>query len=306
MLSLSSVEQTEFDSLVKIEYRSSGFKLRPTVRLRTDFIGGVCQFRKVGFLKAKQAGWGVTADPQDPTYQPISVNLTKYMASCYIDNIQDLTVNFDTKRESAMLVANAIGRCSDQMILNAMNSGASAQPAIDALKVPAGANAALGSSNMTYAKLRHLLEYFDKNAVPVGERFLAMSGNNLRNLLHSDQIINRFYTSNDVVVDGSLNYKELLGMQVITIPEMEEGGLQITTPNAAEIASGVNAGDSIRRCYAWHKMALGMAIGQDMRTEISYIPQVTSWLINGLFYAGAGLIDGRGFYEVRCNESDTV
>lgn len=305
MQSLTNVEQVEFDSLVKVEYRSGGFKLRPTVRLRTDFIGGVCEFRKVGFLTANQIGFGVVVDPKDPNFQAIRVNLIKYAASCYIDNIQDLTVNFDTKRESAMLVANAIGRRSDQLILDAMNAGNSQQPVIYATaKDDAAGNPIPGSRNMTYAKLRNLLEYFDKNAVPVGERFLALSGNNLRNLLDSDQIISRFYTSNDVVVDGSLNYKELLGMQVVTIPEMEEGGLPVEVSDGTNGESNQN--HNIRTCYAWHRMALGMAIGQDMRTEISYVPQMTSWLVNGLFYAGAGLVDNRGFYVVRCDETDIV
>jgi hypothetical protein len=53
-------------------------------------------------------------------------------------------------------------------------------------------------------------------------------------------------------------------------------------------------------------MAVGMAIGQDMRTEVSYLPRETTWFVNGLFFAGATVVDNRGFFKIFCNESDVT
>jgi hypothetical protein len=142
---------------------------------------------------------------------------------------------------------------------------------------------------MSYAKLRQVVQVFEANAVPLSERFAAMSGNNLRALLADDHITNRFYTSNDTVVDGTLHYKELLSVNVRIIPDMTEGGLTIAA--------------NIRQSLAWHFMAAGMAIGQDMRTEINYLPRETSWFVAGLFFAGAVAVDPRGIIQINCDES---
>jgi len=280
-LSLSNVQQTEFDALVKIEYRSRGFILRDTVRIRTDVIGASCQFRRVGQVIANQVAFQNTIAIQDPGFVALTANLLKYAAGTAVDEIQDLTVNFDTKRELAMVVAMAIGRRSDQIIIDALGAGTSAQATI-------GAN----GQNMTYGKLRNVVQYFEQDAVPIGDRFLACSGNNLRALLADDHIVSRFFTSNDAAVDGTLQYKDLLSMNIRIIPDMSEGGLPL----------GVTAAN-VRNCYAWAKMAMGMAIGQDMRTEVNYLPRETSWFVNGLFYAGAVTVDPRGVFYVNADES---
>jgi hypothetical protein len=280
-LSLSNVQQTEFDALVKVEYRSRGFLLRETVRIRTDVIGNTCQFRKIGQVIANAVAYQNTIAIQDPGFTAQTATLIKYAAGTAVDEIQDLTVNFDTKRELAIVVAMAIGRRADQIIIDALGAGGSAQATI-----------AAGGTNMSYAKLRNVLQYFEQDAVPIGERFIAMSGNNLRALCADDHIISRFYTSNDLVVNGDINYKMLLSMQPVVIPDMTEGGLPL----------GVTAAN-VRNCYAWHKMAMGMAIGQDMRTEVNYLPRETSWFVNGLFFAGAVTVDNRGVFFVNADES---
>ena len=68
------------------------------------------------------------------------------------------------------------------------------------------------------------------------------------------------------------------------IEDRDEGGLDLTS--------------NIRKNFAYHKQALGLAIGIDMRTEINYISEKTSWLVNGIFSAGSVGIDSAGIIEV--------
>lgn len=275
--SLTNVQQTEFDAMVKMEYRSRGFILRDTVRMRTDVVGNTCQFRRVGEVIANQTAFQGTVPIQDPNFQQATATLLKYTAACATDEIQDLTVNFSSKQELAMVVAMAIGRRSDQILINAIEAGAAANIIAD------------GGSNMSYAKLRHVVQIFDENAVPIEERYIAMSGNNLRALLESDQMTSRFYTSNNAIATGTLNYRDVMSVNVRVIPNMSEGGLPLV--------------GTVRRCIAWHKMSTGMAIGQDLRTEVNYLPQSTSYLVNGILYSGAVVIDDRGTIRVDCDES---
>ena len=104
-----------------------------------------------------------------------------------------------------------------------------------------------------------------------------------------DHFTSRFFTSNDAVATGTLNYKDVLSVNIRIIPRMTEGGLPLA--------------GTIRQTFAWQKMSTGMAIGQDMRTEVNYLPRETSWFVNGLLYAGSVVIDSLGLYEIDCDES---
>jgi hypothetical protein len=253
--SLTAVQQVEFDALVKAEYQSLGFLLRDTVRVRRDVIGSTVSFRKVNQIQAVPTGYLQPVVIQDPGYSQI-------------------TVNFDAKMENAMLVANALGRRSDQIIINS-------------LAVSPGSTIVDGGTNMTYTKYTDIIQFFDNNAVPLPERFVAMSAFNFRSLLAADQFVSTFYTQNRVLDKGFV--REYLGINLIIIPEMNEGGLPFASPN-------------IRETFAWHKQSTGMGIGHDFRTEINYLPRETSWLINGIFSAGAITIDNLGIIQVNCDE----
>ena len=272
--SLTAVQQIEFDALVKAEYQSLGFLLRDTVRVRRDVIGATVSFRKVGQVQAVPTGYLQSVVIQDPGYTQSSAILQKYTAPTAVDTVQELTVNFDAKMENAMLVANALGRRSDQII-------------IDSLGVSPGDTIVDGGTNFTYAKYTQVIEFFDNNAVPLPERFVAMSASNFRSLLSADEFISTFYTQNRVLDKGFV--REYLGINLIIIPEMVEGGLPLAAGN-------------IRSAYAWHKQSTGMGIGHDFRTEINYLPRETSWLVNGIFSAGAVTIDNLGIIQIDCDE----
>lgn len=272
--SLTAVQQVEFDALVKAEYQSLGFLLRDTVRVRRDVIGSTVSFRKVNQIQAVPTGYLATVTIQDPGYTAENAILQKYTAPTAVDTVQELTVNFDAKMENAMLVANALGRRSDQIIINSLG-------------VSPGQTITDGGTNMTYTKYRQVIQFFDNNAVPLPERFWAMSASNFAALLSDDHFVSTFYTQNRVLDKGFI--REFLGINVIIIPQMVEGGLPL---------SGV-----VRSTYAWHKQSTGMGIGHDFRTEINYLPRETSWLVNGIFSAGAITIDNLGIIQVNCNET---
>jgi hypothetical protein len=273
--SLTAVQQIEFDALVKAEYQSLGFLLRDSIRVRRDVIGATVSFRKVNQIQAVPTGYLQTVVIQDPNYSQTQAILQKYTAPTAVDSVQELTVNFDAKMENAMLVANALGRRSDQIIINS-------------LAVSPGQTIVDGGTNMTYTKYRKVIQFFDNNAVPLPERFWAMSASNFASLLADDHFVSTFYTQNRVLDKGFV--REFLGINIIIIPQMVEGGLPFS--------SGV-----IRETFAWHKQSTGMGIGHDFRTEINYLPRETSWLVNGIFSAGAITIDNLGIIQVNCDET---
>lgn len=272
--SLTAVQQKEFDELVKASYQSAGFRLRDCVRVKNDVIGASTDFRKVDEVISVPTAYLASVTVQDPGYTKVTATLQKYTTPTAVDTVQELTVNFDTKMENAMLVGKAMGRRSDQITIDALNGSA-------------GTTIVDGGTNFNYTKFTQVYENFEDNAVPMGERYIAMSASNLRSLMSDDQFVSTFYTGNRVLDRGWV--RDYLGINIIIIPNMTEGGLP---------KSG-----NIREAFAWHKMSMGMAIGHDFRTEINYLPKETSWLVNGIFSAGAVAIDEAGIIQINCDES---
>lgn len=270
--SLTNVQQIEFDALVKAEYRSQGFLLRDSVRMKYDVIGAQVEFRKVNQVISVPTAYLAAVTIQDPGYNKVMCTLQKYTTPTAVDEVQELTVNFDAKMENAMLVAQAMGRRSDQIT-------------IDALAANPGDTIPDGGTNFNYEKFTQCLEFFDNHAVPLAERFVGMSASNFKSLMQDDQFVSTFYTKNDVIDRARI--REYLGFNVVVIPQMTEGGL----PQAGNIQTAL----------AWHKMSTGMGIGMNFRTEINYIPQNTSYLVNGVFSAGAVVIDNRGVLAIECD-----
>lgn len=276
-ISLTNAQQIEYDALVHAQFQSKGFKLKNCIRVKSGVVGYRESFRKKGYVVANQTGFQATIPIQDGNFTQVPCDLVKYTAATGTDIIQDLTVNFDSRQELVELGAMGIGRRSDQII-------------IDAVETSSATNViAAAATNMSYSKLRQLVEIFEDNAAPIEDRYVAMSGNNLRALLADDKIISRFYTSNDAVVKGNLQYAEIVGCNFIVLPKMVEGGL-------------VKVGNE-RHALAWQKTAVGYAIGQDLRTEINYLAREMTWFINSAFYAGAVGIDTLGIVRIVCDES---
>lgn len=273
-LSLTAVQQTEFDELVKAQYHSRGHLLTDCVRMKRDVVGAYVEFRKVNQVISVPTAYQAGVTIQDPTYSKVTCTLQKYTTPTGVDSVQELTVNFDAKMENAMLVGQAMGRRSDQII-------------IDALDADPGQTIANGGTNMNYAKFRQIYEFFEDNAVPKGERCMALSASAISSLMNDDQFVSTFYTENRILDKGAVF--EYLGINLVTIPTMTEGGLP---------KSG-----NIRTNFAWHKMSTGFGLGYDFRTEIHYIPQNTTWLVNGIFMGGASVIDNTGVIAIDCDES---
>ena len=155
------------------------------------------------------------------------------------------------------------------------SSATDAKAAIQAANIIAD-----GGTNLTYQKVRQVNERFNELAVPMQDRYFGISASGESSILNIEQFTNNFFTNTGVgpgrITMGSLDGSQTMGMNWTIIPTMTEGGL----PKAG----------NIRSLFAWHKWALGLAIGQDMFTEINYIPQNTVWLVNGIHFLGAIVI----------------
>ena len=266
---LSPAAQIEYDQLVKIQYRSEGFLLRDSVRRKENVIGSSVQFRKMGEVISTPTGYAQAVTPQNPGIFVPSAQLVKYTTPIVVDDVEALTVNFDATMESVIAIGQAMGRRSDQITINAVNADV-------------GQTVTDGGQPMTYTKYTQIMEFFENHGVPLPDRWVAMTAAQFRSLLAADQFVSTFYTQNRVLDRGFV--KEYLGINLVIIPAMTEGGL----PSAGGVTT----------CLAWHKMAVGFGVGANFRAEVNYVPVITSWLANGVFSAGSVVIDNFGTIAV--------
>jgi hypothetical protein len=276
-VSLSNVDQKIFDEEVKKAYQSAGFMLRDTVRMRSDVQGTTVDFRKIGSVTAEQYAFQSAVVYQDPGYNKATATLLPYRAPSLLDDLQQFLFNFDARKEQAELVGMACARRSDQLI-------------IDALEASGTTNTiAAGAAGLTYAKVREVNKFFNDLAIPMEERHIIISATAEEQLLAVEQFTNSRYINLDAVKTGSLNGNFAMGMNWHVIPTMTEGGLPISTND--------------RTCFAYHKKAVGLAVGRDFSTLIERVAHLDSWQILAKIFAGAVAIDPVGIVSIVVDES---
>lgn len=278
-VSISNAFVTLFDTEVKQAYQADAV-LRNTVRLRTGVTASTHKFPKIGSGVAQVRVPQTDVSPLNVTYSQATVTLTDYIAAEYSDIFNQAKVNFDERQELVQVVAKAIGRRSDQMIIDALSGSGTTLTVANSI---GGA-----TTNMNMAKLREAQRLMNANNVPMEDRFIVMHASQLSNLLSETQVTSSDFNSVKALVQGEIN--TFMGFTFNVIGDRAEGGL-------TGGGSGVD-----RTVYAYHKMAVGMAEAMAVRSEINYIPEKTSWLVASMFSAGAIAIDAGGIVAITCRE----
>ena len=278
-VSISNAFVTLFDTEVKQAYQADAV-LRNTVRLRTGVTASTHKFPKIGAGVAQVRVPQTDVTPLNVTYSQATVTLTDYIAAEYSDIFNQAKVNFDERQELVQVVAKAIGRRSDQMIIDAL--------AASSTRLTVATSIGGAGTNMNMAKLREAARLMNTANVPAEDRYMLIHASQLSSLLSETAVTSSDFNSVKALVQGDIT--SFMGFNFITIGDRSEGGL-----------TGGGSG-STRKVYAYHKMAVGMAESMAIRSEINYIPEKTSWLVSSMFSAGAVAIDAGGCVDITCTE----
>lgn len=267
---LSSVAKEEFDSEVKHAYQ--GVKtLRECVKTRSGVVGDKYDFRTMGKGQATTRT-GASADvvPMGISHALKEAVLTDYEAPEYTDIYNQATVTFDEVSELATSIAGAMGRRDDQSIIDAL--------ATTTTTAVGDGTAALDLSAITAAS-----QALNKVEAPAENRYFVITEKGLNDLLNDSTITSADYATVRALQAGTINTFMGFTFKVIGSGRAE-GGL----PSAGTVQSG----------YAFHKDAIGHAVGIDMNTRVDYVPHKASWLSMGMWKAGSVAIDVEGIIPV--------
>lgn len=276
--SISTAFIAQFDAEVKQAYQGAA-KLFGTVRTRTGVVGSTHRFPKIGKGLAQPRIPQTDVVPMNVQHSNATATLEDWSAPEYSDIYDLQKINFDERAQLKMAIASAMGRRMDQLNIDAMEAGANSTEVDDNI---GGTNTGLNTT-----KLRRAKRLMDAQGVPATDRYFVHSAVGLEQLLGETEATSADFNSVRALVNGELD--TFLGFKFIMIEDRTEGGLDLTS--------------NIRKNYAFHKEAVGLAVGLDMRTEMNYISEKTSWLINGIFSAGSVAIDDAGIFRVKTFEA---
>lgn len=278
-IAVSNAFVTLFDAEVKQAYQASR-ALAGLVRERNGVEGSTVKFPKIGKGTATVRVPQTDVSPLNVSYSQVTATMADWNAAEYSDIFHQQKVNFDERRELVSVVSNAIGRRMDQIILDAL---AASSTSLTVANSVGGA-----TTNLNVAKLRRAKKLLDQNNVPMDGRAMIISASGLEGLLGETQTTSADFNSVRALVSGEID--TFLGFKFVTIGDRAEGGLAID-------------GSLDRVCFAFHRDAVGLGIGMNQRTEINYVPEKTSFLVNSMFSAGAVAIDDEGIVKITCRES---
>lgn len=244
-------------------------KLMGATRLHRDVKGSTYDFHKMAGLSAatRSAGSSAEVTGLDATSSVVTATLADFEVPIYAQKFDLLKTNVDAVKEYQVETVGAINRKIDDTIITAMAAASTT------LTTTAG--------GLTYAKLLELVTFFNTNDVAEEDRVFVVSPKALSEALNISTLTSSDY--GQVLSVMSAGAGTVLGMKWI-------------------LSSRLPLAVAARTCFGFNKKAVGVALGQDVKTEINYIPQRVSHLINTTASLGAVVIDNLQIAKMVTNE----
>lgn len=264
----------QFEREVHSAYQRMGSKLRNTVRVSNNVQGASVTFQKVGKGVAMTKSSGAMVPVMNLDHTAIEVQLQDYYAGDWLDKLDEIKINHDERQVIASAGAYALGRKTDEMIINALAAGTN-------IVTDSGS-----TTGLTKAKLLEAYEVLGNNEVPDdGQRFCVVGVKQWSELLQIEEFSSADYVGNEELPWQGSQAKKFLGATF-----MVHSGLPID-------------GDGVRSCFFFHKTAIGHAIGAEVETDITWHGDRAAHFVNNMMSQGAGLIDNDGIVVIECDET---
>ena len=264
----------QFEREVHEAYQRQGSKLRSTVRTISDVNGSSAVFQKVGTGTASTKSTHGMVPVMNLAHSNVEVTLQDFYAGDWVDRLDELKTNIDERQVIAGAGAHALGRKTDELIINAL---------------AAADDNVIGDDNtgMSLNKLLEAFETFGENDVPDdGDRFCIVGWKQWSELLKIEEFVNADYIGSDALPFASITQAKMF-LGTIFIPH---SGLPVDE-------------NDIRSCFWYHKTAIGHAAASDVQTDITWHGDRASHFVNNMMSQGAGLIDEAGVIVINCDET---
>lgn len=275
-MQISNVFIDSFDAEVKLAYQATK-SLRETVRLKTGVVGSTHKFPTAGAGVATQHNRGNDVVAMNASRARVTATLSDWDAFDYEDIMDIEKINFDDKKIIAESTAKAIGRREDQLIIDALEAA-----------IVGGNTVGDGTAAFSLTLVASAAQMLDDNNVPSEDRTIIYTAKQKEQFLSSTTVTSSDYNTVKALVAGQL--ETFYGFKFITIGSRTEGGL----PREAGVQ---------QYAFAYHKQAVGLAIGKDMTTMVDWVAEKLAWQIGCVYSAGAIVIDADGMVAIDTDDN---
>jgi hypothetical protein len=208
-------------------------------------------------------------------HEPIEVVLQDYYAGDWVDALDEVKVNHDERSVVANAGAYALGRKTDDLLIEACDGSG------------AIVDAGTGADGLTKAKVLEAFELLGAADVPDdGQRYAIVGWKQWSDLLNITE-----FADSDYVGDENLPWKGTQAKRWLGALWMPHSGLTRT--------------GGVRNCYWYHKTAVGHAVGHEVKTDITWHGDRAAHFVNNMMSQGAGVIDATGIIRMSCLESQS-
>ncbi|MBD5400143.1 hypothetical protein HDR61_00105 [bacterium] len=269
-VSIDNVFVKQFEADVHLAYQQMGTKLRSTVRSKSGVIGASTTFQKVGRGMASTKSRHGIVPVMNLNHEPVECILQDYYAGDWVDALDELKTNVDERRVVASAGAYALGRKTDELIIDAMNN----------------ATASVGdySTGLSKDLILSALEVLNTNDVPDdGRRFAVIGVHQWNELLTLKEFVSSEYVGDTPMTNGA-DARKWLGITWV-------------------LHNGLPADGANRDCFLYHASSIGHACGQEVKTDISWHGERAAHFISNSMSQGAVMIDETGIVRMKCGES---
>ena len=269
-LSIDQAFVKQFEREVHEAYQRQGSKLRPTVRVKNGVIGSSTVFQTVGKGAAATKARHGMVPVMNVDHATVEATLVDYYAGEWVDRLDELKTNIDERQVLANAGAFALGRKTDDLIIQALASTFQTAGTTD--------------TGLTKTKVLQAFEMLGANDVPDdGERFAVIGWKQWSDLLELPEFANAEFIGNDELPWRGSQAKRWLG--TLWLPH-----------------SGLSVVGNVRNCFWYHRSAVGHAIGQDVNIDITWHGERAAHFIANSMSQGAALIDSYGVVKLPCAE----
>ena len=271
-VSIDQVFVKQFEADVHLAYQQMGTKLRATVRSKSGVVGASTTFQKVGRGTASTKSRHGIVPVMNLNHEPVECVLQDYYAGDWVDALDELKTNVDERRVVASAGAYALGRKTDELIVNAMKQSTNSVGDY--------------STGLTKDLILSALEVLNQNDVPDdGRRFAVVGVHQWNELLSMDEFVSADYVGDNLPLISGGATKKWLGITWVLYND-----LPLATSN--------------RDCFMYHATSIGHACGQEVKTDISWHGERAAHFISNSMSQGAVLIDNAGIACIKCKDSD--
>lgn len=260
--------ETEWSLEVHLLFQQEGSRLRPTIRNENGVTGDTFNFETLGTVVANTKARHAEVTPLNIQHGRAAATIADAYAPIYLDSLDAVKVSPDHRRTYVRSSVNAIGRKVDTDIGVAMDTTTVATTTT--------------AGGFTFAKFLEAHEELNSSDVPMEMRYAAVGAKQMSEALAIENLTSADYNALLGVYTGQIS--QALGMSWV-------------------LSTRLPLDTNVRSCFFYHADSVGIAMNQDVTTEVNYIPQRVSWLINTFLPFGVALIDETGCVKMECSEA---